>query len=103
MTTTVTKHSIRPVLVAAIVATAVLAGLFATVQPSGAVVDGRNADGAHHELVGERVGERSGAALVAAREGLQITRDDAHALFQPEARLTDAPTGVSCPRPRRSA
>ena len=44
MTTTVTKHSIRPVLVAAIVATAVLAGLFATVQPSGAVVDGRNAD-----------------------------------------------------------
>lgn len=43
-TTAVTKQSIRPVLIAAVVATAVLAGLFATVQPSGAVVDGRNAD-----------------------------------------------------------
>ena len=38
-TTHVAKQSIRPVVVAAIVATAVLAGLFATVQPSGAVVD----------------------------------------------------------------
>lgn len=36
--------SIRPMLVAAVMATIVLAGLFATVQPSSAVVDGRDAD-----------------------------------------------------------
>ena len=42
--TNVTTNTLRPIVVAAILATAVLAGLFATVQPSGAVVDGRNAD-----------------------------------------------------------
>ena len=44
MTTTVTKQPFRPLVVAAILASVVLAGLFAIVQPSGAVVDGRNAD-----------------------------------------------------------
>lgn len=42
--TNATTNTMRPIVVAAILATAVLAGLFATVQPSGAVVDGRNAD-----------------------------------------------------------